>query len=66
MSKFRRECCRVIEDAGLVIIGTENRGKHFAVLVDIGGNSKRIFCPSTPSDVRTSMNIRAVARRLAR
>ena len=66
MTKFRRECCSIIEDAGLTVLGIENRGKHFAVLVDVGGNSKRIFCSTTPSDVRSSLNIRAFARRLVR
>ena len=61
MRKHRRDCLDLCAEAGLTILGIEERGRHWAVLCAEG----RLFLPSTPGDRRWRMNARATARRLA-
>ena len=61
-NKHRRDCVTLCAEAGLNVVGTENRGRHFAVVCSEG----LVFMPCTPSDYRWRENARALARRLAR
>jgi hypothetical protein len=62
MSKHRRDCLSICRDAGLTVIGIEERGRHWAVRCAEG----HVFMPNTPSDWRWRQNARAVAKRKAR
>jgi hypothetical protein len=60
MSKHKRECIELCRAEGLTVIGSRNRGKHWAVTCAEG----EIIFPSTPSDRRWRYNARAFVRRL--
>ena len=62
MTKHKRECRRICEQAGLDVMGVETRrGGHVAVHTAQG----LLFCPGTPGDRRWRWNARAMARRMA-
>jgi hypothetical protein len=62
MTKHKRECLRLCEQVGLDVCGVEHRSRHLALHTSKGV----LIFPSTPSDHRWRMNMRALARRLAR
>jgi hypothetical protein len=62
MSKYKRECLRLCEQTGLDVACVEHRSRHLAMHTTKG----LLIFPSTPSDHRWRMNMRAEARRLAR
>lgn len=62
MSKYKRECLRLCEQVGLDVMCIEHRSRHLAMHTTKG----LLIFPSTPSDYRSRMNMRALARRLAR
>ncbi len=59
-NKHRRDCIALCTEAGLNVLGIENRGRHIAVVCLEGS----IFMPCTPSDHRWRLNARAFARRM--
>ena len=62
MTKHKRECRRLCEQVGLDVSGIECRSRHLALHTSKGV----LIFPSTPSDHRWRLNMRAQARRLAR
>lgn len=60
MTKVQRECLLICRETGLIPVGIEYRGKHWAVICHEG----RLFCPCTPSDYRWRDNLKRDARRL--
>lgn len=62
MRKHVRECIDLCAGAGLSVEGVQFRGKHLGLITDHG----LIVAPCTPSDHRWQLNMRAVARRMAR
>ena len=62
MNKHKRDCLRLCDEAGLDVTGIEHRRGHMAFHTTQG----LLFFPSTPSDYRWRMNMRAQARRLGR
>lgn len=62
MSKHKRDCVRLCEEAGLDVFCVEHRSRHLAMHTTKGF----LIFPSTPSSYRWRMNMRAQARRLAR
>jgi len=62
MNKHRRKCISICRDAGLTVIGIQERGRHWAVRCAEGD----VFMPCTPSDSRWEKRSRAYVRRVAR
>lgn len=62
MTKHKRECLRLCEQAGLEVSDIEYRSRHLAFHTSKG----MLIFPCSPSDHRWHMNMRAQARRLAR
>jgi hypothetical protein len=62
MSKHRRDCVALCIDAGLNVLGVDDRGRHLTILCTEG----RVVMPYTPGDWRWRRNARAQARRMAR
>lgn len=62
MSRHRRDCLIMCEQAGLEVTSLEHRSGHLALHTNKG----MLIFPSTPSDHRWRLNMRALARRLAR
>ena len=61
MSKHQRECVRICQRAGLVVLGIRFGGKHLKVVCEQG----TIVCPCTPSDCRWKQQMRALCRQIA-
>jgi len=62
-NKYKRECRRLCEQAGLDVAYIEHRGGgHLAMHTEKGF----LIFPGTPGDRRWRLNMRAHARRLAR
>lgn len=62
MSKHKRECLRLCEQAGLEVEFVEHRSRHLAIHTVKGF----LIFPCTPSDQRWRANMRSEARRLAK
>lgn len=62
MHRHRRDCLEICTGAGLTVLGVEERGRQWGVRCAEG----LVICPSTPSDRRWRLNLRAQARRMAR
>jgi predicted RNase H-like nuclease len=60
--KHERECIDICQDVGLTVLTVERRKRHMAVHCEEGF----LVFPSTPSDHRWRLNMRATARRLGR
>ena len=61
MNKHYRDCVSLCREGGLTVVGSEQRGRHWAVVCAEG----RVFFPCTPSDWRWRHNARSVVRRIA-
>ena len=62
MNKQMRDYRRLCRRAGLHPTSIEHRGKHVAIVCAEGS----LICACTPSDWRSSRNLRAIARRMVR
>lgn len=65
MGHRTRQRRRVIESAGgrVAAVSTTGSGHLRFVVVLPDGNTRRLICASTPSDVRVDRNVRAMVRR---
>jgi hypothetical protein len=63
----RRECSAVAEEFGARFTGIEVTGSgHRRIRITKGSTAVFLIVPSTPSDRRAMLNVRADARRLLR
>lgn len=62
MTKHSRECIKVCTEAGLSVERMEHGSRHIHMHTSKG----MLVFPSTPSDQKWKVNMRSVARRLAR